>query len=163
MGIETGGPLLPPEETVSAARSLGLDISEHRARGLRLDSLKGADLVIGFEQRHIASAVVEGGARRSRTFLLTELVELVERLTDAGPEVQQSRKDSLHQILEAAHRARSTAPGANLEISDPMGRGPKEHGRVAARIAREVTQLARRLFPPPPLPPPPPPPPPRMR
>lgn len=153
-GIRSVGPLPPPEETISAAKALlDLDISDHRAAGLRLGELKESDLVIGFEQRHIATAVVEGGARRERSFLLSELITLLPLLQDERPGVGDNLKDRIGKLLELAHRARSARPERDLEIHDPMGQGPDKHAKVAGRVAREVISLARNLFPPPPPPP----------
>src|SRR5439155_4834134 len=65
-------PALP--EAVESAQQLGLDISQHRSCCIEDVDLSSADLVVGFEANHVASAVVDAGADRKRTFLLPELV-----------------------------------------------------------------------------------------
>ena len=77
------GPKPVLSEALTLGRSLGLDLSEHRARALSGGSLEEADLVIGFERAHVSMAVVEAGARPERTFTMPELVELREELVDA--------------------------------------------------------------------------------
>lgn len=139
-----------------AARSLSLDISDHRAVALRLGELRRSDLVIGFEQRHVASAVVEGEARRERTFLLSELVALLAELPDDRTQTGDGARERMGKLLDAADRARSSRLDKRLEIPDPIGRGPDKHAEIARRIADEVARLERYLFPPPPPPPPPP-------
>jgi protein-tyrosine phosphatase len=76
-------PGLPPlPEAIVAAKKLGFDISGHRSAPLERESLQDADLVVGFEPIHVATAVVEGGAQRDKAFTLPELVGRSGTVTD---------------------------------------------------------------------------------
>ena len=55
-------PVLP--EMLSAGAAFQLDLSKHRAVALGRGEFGDADLVLGFEQYHVAAAVVDGGADR---------------------------------------------------------------------------------------------------
>ena len=57
-------------EALALAPELGVDLSAHRTRCVRDVDLREADLVLGFELTHLATAVVECGAARERTFTL---------------------------------------------------------------------------------------------
>lgn len=134
----------PLPEALEAAAVLGFDISGHRARAIHGHDLGGADLVIGFEQRHLAAAVVEGGAPRERTFLLTELVELLadSRAEPFGEPVERARK-----AVAEAH-ARRTRAGATTraEIADPLGQDRSFYRNTVERVRDLSTRLAIGLF-----------------
>jgi protein-tyrosine phosphatase len=132
-------PILPElEEHATAA---GLDLSGHRSRHLPAGSLRDADLVLGFERRHIAHAVVRGGARLERTFTLPELVGLLEESPAARPSGNVA-EDTAAAVAQAS-AARPGDPRRNRvpEIADPFGR-PTE---TVAAIARDVRSLTVRL------------------
>jgi protein-tyrosine phosphatase len=134
----------PLPEALEAAAGVGLDISSHRARAIRGHDLSGADLVVGFERRHLAAAVVEGGAPRERTFLLTELVELLaaSRLEPFGEPVERAR-----QAVAEAH-ARRSEPGraAVAELADPLGQDRSFYRNTVERVRQLSTRLAVGLF-----------------
>jgi protein-tyrosine phosphatase len=134
----------PLPEALEAAAVLGFDISGHRARAIHGQDLSGADLVIGFEQRHVAAAVVEGGALRERTFLLTELVELLpdSRMEPFGDPVERARQA----VAEAhARRAESGATTA-AELADPLGQDRSFYRTTVERVRNLSTRLAIGLF-----------------
>jgi protein-tyrosine-phosphatase len=134
----------PLPEALEAAAALGFDISGHRACAIHGHDLSGADLVIGFEQRHAATAVVEGGALRERTFLLTELVELLagSRLQPFGEPVERARK-----AVAEAH-ARRTELGARtaVELADPLGQDRSFYRNTVERVKELSIRLAVGLF-----------------
>ena len=86
------------------ARELGLDLSEHRARGLAQVDLSRADLVLGFERRHIKSSVVESGAPREVSFTLPELVGLLGRIP--GPPLPSDPAERARVRVRQAHALR---------------------------------------------------------
>ncbi len=85
----------------------------HRAVALGRGEFGGADLVLGFEQYHVAAAVVDGGAARSRTFTLPELVELASAPADV---TTLDVRERIALVTEAAHRRRV---GRGTPAGDP--------------------------------------------
>jgi protein-tyrosine phosphatase len=141
--LELGGaPALP--EAIEAAAGLGLDISEHRARPLAGEDLSGADLVVGFEQRHVAAAVVDGGARRDRVFSLPELVELLEESPSQrfGDPVERARR-----AIAGAHAQRGGhSVSSRAELADPLGQDRSFYRNTVERVRELSTRLAVGLF-----------------
>lgn len=136
------GPALP--QAITIGKSLGLDLSAHVSRRVAGSDLSEADLVIGFEPIHVATAVVDAGARRERTFLLTELMELLSGVglpNDAKP-VERARS-----AVREANEARSRVPTGDWgEIADPVG-GPEAGFVATGRLVRQLTlALAASLF-----------------
>ncbi|MGH2786946.1 MAG: hypothetical protein ACRDJV_03420 [Actinomycetota bacterium] len=137
----------PPSETVAAARGLGFDLRGHRSVPLSGVDLSGADLVLGFERRHVAGAVVDGGAAHDRTFNLIELSSLLRDTASPSPPASDPI-DLARLRVGAAHRARvETArfvPGE--EVSDPMGRALPAHIDMVERVRKLCTVVAAELF-----------------
>jgi protein-tyrosine-phosphatase len=129
-----GAPAL--SQMLVAGAALGLDLSDHRAALLGRGDLADADLVVGFEQYHVAAAVVDGGARRSRTFTLPELVELAQAPPDDVTDV----RERVALVTEDAHARR--AQGAPLEIDDPVGGTGEQFRATATQIDGLVDALA---------------------
>jgi protein-tyrosine phosphatase len=128
---------------LSAAQHLGLDLSAHRSRCLGHVDLSRADLVVGFERQHVASAVVDGGAAYERAFLLTELVTLL-RAVDPPEENSAERARA---AVADAHRLRTPQVGVKLlEIADPVGRDAGTFRDTAAEISNLAAELVQRLF-----------------
>jgi protein-tyrosine phosphatase len=141
--LELGAaPALP--EAIEAAAAHGLDISAHRARALAGEDLSGADLVVGFEHRHVAAAVVDGGARRDRVFSLPELVELLEQ----GPAQRLGEPvERATQAIADAHARRSGHLAAGrAELADPLGQDRHFYRDTVERVRELSTRLALGLF-----------------
>lgn len=139
------GDMAPLEGAVLEARRRQLDLSEHRARGLREGALRSADLVLGFQRMHVEAAVESAGARPEATFLLGELVDLLERVDRPA---HRDPIDSAREALASAHAARdalATSPAA-LEVPDPLGQPPAAQSLAAAWIEELVDRLAAGLF-----------------
>jgi protein-tyrosine-phosphatase len=143
LGILDIGPQPALPEALRVAHTLGLDLTSHRARTVRSVSLRDADLVVGFERKHTASAVVDGHAARARTFTLPELVELLE--TSPSPLVRGgSIERARARIAEAgARRGRAADPP---ELPDPMGMTWREQVAIAERLRDLVGELSDLLF-----------------
>jgi low molecular weight protein-tyrosine phosphatase len=129
-------------EAVRLAARFGVDLSSHRAASLAAGALADADLVLGFERPHLLAAVMEGQARRERTFTLAELVRLLDEADvpkgDVGARARADR--------DTAHRARAGRTDLFLpEIEDPIGKPPDVQHAIAERIHVLVTSFARRL------------------
>jgi protein-tyrosine phosphatase len=134
------GPVAVLPEAVELAPELGIDLAGHRARCVRNVDLSGADLVLGFERMHLASAVVDCGAPRERTFTLPELVSLLpdDGAADADP------VSSARQLVRRAHERRTV--DHQLELADPLGATPDVFRFTAIEIQRLVGRLASVLF-----------------
>lgn len=133
-------PVLP--EAAEEAARLGLDLSSHRARSLDGDDLTGADLVVGFERRHVARAVVEAGAARARTFTLPELVALL----DEGKEPYDTEPVGRARAAIAAANAARQDPTTVAELVDPLGKPRAVFRDTAAELQDLVGRLAGGLF-----------------
>lgn len=136
-------PALP--EAIEIADELGLDLSDHRARGLAATELAPFDLVLGFERRHVRSAVVDADAGRERTFTLPEFVELLREIP--GPPLHSDPVERARVRVRHASVARPPDRDAPVaELGDPLGLTIGEQRRTAAELARLVSLLAERLF-----------------
>jgi protein-tyrosine phosphatase len=136
------GPALP--EAVELARDFGLDLSEHRSRTLSRELVEDADLVLGFERRHVKAAVVDGRAARERTFTIGELAALLRAVQPSADEDPGARARAA--VAEAdSLRDRLRDPGS-LEIHDPFGREPDVYRRSAESVRDLVEEIASRLF-----------------
>jgi low molecular weight protein-tyrosine phosphatase len=136
------GPAFP--EAVEIGRSYGLDLEPHRSRRVSGLDLSGADLVLGFEQIHVATAVVDAAARREHSFVLTELVGYLSGLEpmEATNPIERARA-----AVEAANdeRMRSGAPPPD-EIADPVGGSDALFRTTAERVRALTLEVASALF-----------------
>jgi protein-tyrosine phosphatase len=137
------GPMPPLPDAAEAGRRLEVDLSEHRARSIDQVDLRSADLVVGFEPGHVAAAVVEGGAPPDRTFLLGELVTLLDLQTSEKDHRARAR---LVVADAGSRRTRTRArPGVRI-VHDPFGRSSKAMQETAEEIDRLIRQLVAGLF-----------------
>lgn len=137
-----GGPALP--EAIELGRELDVDLSTHCSRTLSRELLEDADVVLGFERRHVARAVVDGGVDRDRVFTLGELTALL-RASDrrSGADPVTSARSA---VAEASRlRTRLGNPKA-VELADPFGGSSDGYRRTAAGVRELVDELAGRLF-----------------
>jgi protein-tyrosine phosphatase len=142
-GVLDLGPVEALPDAIETATALGLDLSAHRASCVIGRDLSGADLVIGFEQRHVATAVVDAKAPREKTFTLVEIVDLLERVLPATEEEPAERG---RQAVERAHALRQGRTEPAPEISDPLG-GSAEVYRTTLKRVRDLSErLAIKLF-----------------
>lgn len=143
--LDLGGIGALPEAKQAAAR-FGVDLTAHRARPLAHQSLPRADLVVGFERRHVLTAVVDGGARRETTFTLPELARLLEKIE--AP----SASDPVDRAREAVRRAARARPAGdpNLhsvpELADPLGLPHRRQAEIAELLDELTSQVRRGLF-----------------
>ena len=135
------GPALP--EAVEFARAHGVDLSDHRCRSLAGEHLRDADLVVGFELIHAATAVLEADAPRDRAFLLAEIVAYLDQL----PSTADGTAEGARRAVEAAAALRRERRlEVAEEIEDPLGRPTKAQTLIAADVAARTSRLARLLF-----------------
>jgi low molecular weight protein-tyrosine phosphatase len=136
----TGVGVLP--EAMRLGLSYGLDLSDHRSRSLVNHGLADADLVVGFEEKHVARAVIDGGAPRDRSFLL---VELVESLRDCGAPGLTDPVERARQLVARAAERRADQT-TSMTISDPYGTSEEQYRRTAERVRDLAARLAFLLF-----------------
>jgi protein-tyrosine phosphatase len=133
-------PALP--QAIEAARRLGVDLSRHASRALSATDLSSADLVLGFEPEHVTMSVVEARADVARTFLLGELVALLDDPETEGDPCVRARSAV---AFADARRIRSR-PNPAHAVPDPYGKSPKVMQRIAREIDRQVRELVSGLF-----------------
>lgn len=132
-------------EALELGREFGLDLAPHRTRALASGRLEHADLVIGFEQKHIAAAVVDGGASRGRTFTLGELAALVRAIDPPREEDPVARaRAAVAAADDLRRRVQRDAPLA--EVPDPWGATPAVFRRTAESVRTLVGEVVRGLF-----------------
>jgi protein-tyrosine phosphatase len=136
LGLE-GVEALPT--AVEAARELGVDLA---SRPLELADLSRADLVVGFEPAHVSIAVVDGRASIAHTFLLGELLPLLELPIRYEDPCERARTA----VSIADSRRVRTRPDAARAIADPYGLPAKAMRRTAEEIDRLVRALVPALF-----------------
>lgn len=131
-------------EAGAIATQLGLDVALHRSSHVGAHDLSSADLVVGFELHHVASAVVDGNARASKAFLLKELARLARGVApppSAGP-IERARA-----VIELADaRRRETGPVLGEEIRDPAGRRIKTFREIVFEVVRTCDEVTALLF-----------------
>jgi low molecular weight protein-tyrosine phosphatase len=130
-------------EALELAPGYGLDLMSHRSRPLAGTNLSHADLVIGFEQIHAATAVVGAGAHRERTFLITDLVAGLDETT---PPQERDVVERARSLVRQADEARKAAPRIPQEIADPIGGPAAGYRNTADEVYRLTTRVAERLF-----------------
>jgi protein-tyrosine phosphatase len=138
---------LPPGRALSEALELapgyGLDLMSHRSHPLAGEDLSGADLVIGFEQIHVSTAVLKARAQQERTFLITELAAA---LDEGAPSQENGVVERARAAVRQADEARQAASAIPQQIADPIGGPPAGYGKTADEVYRLATRVAERLF-----------------
>lgn len=138
------GPVPALPEALEIARTMGVDLSQHRARSVAESNLEGFELVLGFERAHVAAAVVDGGAGLESTFTLPELVDLLGAVPDppSGTPLERARLR-----IREAHAARPGERNRRVpELGDPLGRSPRAQREIAHELRALVSTLSQRLF-----------------
>lgn len=145
LGLVDLGAKPPPKEAIEAATELGVDISMHRSTWMRPRALEESDVVVGFEPVHVAAAVLDGGAPVERTFMLRELVELLEEV-DVPQDMDQVERARL--AVARANERRRALGGRSLTapVHDPLGRGRSAHRSAARELDELVPRLIDGLF-----------------
>lgn len=130
-------------DAIELGRELGVDLSQHRSRALSACDLGDTDLVVGFERRHLAAAVVDAGAPRARTFAAYELSELLARVEPPNdlPAAERARA-----AVALAHAARERSARPLRELADPIGRGRDVAAETAGEVEEQVARIAFGLF-----------------
>jgi protein-tyrosine phosphatase len=139
------GSVPPLEEADHIAGWCGLDLSEHRTRHLGSQSLADTDLLLGFEQEHARSAVVDAGVQVDRAFMLREMVSLLG--DDQVPRSGDIVADGRLVVRHAAERRAALARETKIEpIRDPFGGSWRVYTSVAAEVRDLSLALVDGLF-----------------
>ena len=138
------GPAFP--QAVRLATALGVDVSDHRSRALVGVDLSAADLVIGFELIHVATAVVDTGAARDRTFTLPELAGYL-AAADLLRSGAANPVEAAREVVRGAAELRRSERRSPQEIPDPAGGPERGYEETAHRIADLVAVVALALLP----------------
>ncbi len=137
---------LPPKPplrgVVAVGRKLGVDVGAHRSRPLVDGCLDGVGLVIGFEPFHVAASVIDAGAARERSFLVRELVALLDEWGDARSRETIDLEDrivALHGLrvgrLLLSTYTMSDPAGAPYEVFEALGH---EVDGITTRVAADL-------------------------
>jgi protein-tyrosine-phosphatase len=129
---------------IRAAAEINVDLSDHVCRWIAAIDLSTADLVIGFEHHHLATAVVDHSARPEISFMFGEIIRL---LVDAGITGDGSVAEA-RAVVQRAHDVRLAQPRyiPTDEVKDPIGRSPLAYREVVGNIRGLCAELARLLF-----------------
>lgn len=131
---------------VIAAREMGLDIEEHRARPLRAHLVSQSDLVLGLAREHREEVLELVPGAAAKTFTLKELAALLEALPPAP--VHADRDAAVARVAEA-HRLREASRGPvarDLDVRDPIGSSLFAYRDVAWDIETALDSVLVGLF-----------------
>ncbi|MGH2787642.1 MAG: DUF4388 domain-containing protein [Actinomycetota bacterium] len=126
LGVQDLASIPPPVEVIEAARRWGVEVAGHRTEQLRAGSLRGADLVLGWDRFDVDTSVALGGAARERAFTLGEFADLI-----GGVRAPEGSDVGSRARLLTARANRARAEGGEDAIR-PEGSGPAAAGRTPA-------------------------------
>jgi len=134
------------EEAVQAAWEREADISSHRARRLHAQLIERADLVLAMAEEHAEEIRRQVPSAHAKTFMLKELVQLLNDLPPA--EDRDSLDDeALRARIADAHglRNRNAIATVDLDISDPLGMSVETYRATAWELDTLLAQLVEGL------------------
>jgi protein-tyrosine-phosphatase len=131
-------------DAIVVGRGLGVDLGGHRSRPLPVGALQGADMVVGFEASHVAAAITTGHADPRRSFMMFEILDLLEELS-LPPSL--SGVDRARQAVEEMHRRRTSGIYPTPQpVLDPYGQPRHVLAETARVIDAFASFLAFELF-----------------
>lgn len=135
----------PPKEVLDAMWAVGLDLSDHRSRRVRRETVQAADLVVGMTRQHAIDVALVDEDVWTRSFTVAEL-------QTRGQAVGPRRDDeTLRQWVARVHAGRTRASTITLPLSDdipdPMGGRPKGYQKARDRLAAMATELVDLIAP----------------
>jgi protein-tyrosine phosphatase len=138
-----GSPATP--EGVEAAAELGIDIAGHRARKVRGELLREADLIVCMAGEHRDRITVQLPEVAGRTFTLKELVRLLEPQPAAPAEASPW---TMAPRIARAHAMRQVDPTTHLDedIADPIGQPMEAYRAIAWELEEWISRLATGLY-----------------
>lgn len=144
VGLLDLGPAPTLPEVLDVSSRLGLDLSGHRARHITKTDIAAADLVIGLEQKHVATAVIEHKVPIEKAFTLIQLVRLIEE--GPLPEIEDPEERARAVVAIAHERRRTGRFVAGEDLEDPFGGPHKGYVAMAERVRDLSQRLASALF-----------------
>jgi protein-tyrosine phosphatase len=129
-------------EAVAAAAERGVDIAAHRARRLRPGMAETTDLVLCMAREHRDAIVRSTPSAAGRTFTLKELVSLLERLPDGGPDTASDRLAA----ADTLRRADGHTGGGDEDVADPLGLPIEGYRAIADELDDRCARLVRAAF-----------------
>jgi protein-tyrosine-phosphatase len=144
-GVEAPAALPPLPKALSAAGELGVDLSGSLSARLPRGALRDADLVIGFESKHVAEATGRGGAAPARTFTLGQLVSI---LREADAPSSEGDEWHPHEVVAWANRNRMVLGerAQGFEVADPAGASAAVFRTTFTTLKALVDEVLGRLF-----------------
>ncbi len=133
--------------SIAAAAELGIDIRDHRARGLEEGDVAEAVLVLAMaaEHRDVVETIEPDASRR--TFTLKELVRLLEALPPPTGAWKNPAAALSTRVAEAAAlRRNGFAPDGEQDVEDPLGKPHEKYREMAAELDEWCRRLADGLF-----------------
>jgi protein-tyrosine phosphatase len=141
-------PGLPPtDEAIAAMSAHGLDITEHRSRGLDAEQLAAADVILTMAREQLRDLVVRAPETWRRTFTLREIVRRADEVgqrEDANDETFADwslRLGGLRTTAALLDRSRSD------DVDDPIGRSQRFYAQTAATLEDLVARFVRAAWP----------------
>lgn len=133
-----------PPELIGAAERRRVGLHSHKAVPISAGMLAELDLVIGFSFNHVATAVVDGGAQRSKTFTLPELARLLDRVEEPGGTSDPVAR--AREVVRRAHALRAGEPPSREEVRDPFGGPASYYEEMVDEIDGLLERVVDRLF-----------------
>jgi protein-tyrosine phosphatase len=124
------------EESILAARELGVDLRAHLARRLTAAMVEDADLVVCMAAEHREAIAAAWPEQAAKTFTIAELIRLLEA-SPAGGDVAVR--------VAAAAAARNGSRAADADVHDPFGDPIDTHREVAGELRDLSERLAAAL------------------
>jgi protein-tyrosine phosphatase len=111
---------------------MGVELGMHRSRRINVQTIAGADLILGMERAHVREVVTVSPPAFGRSFTLKEIVRRAETV---GP---RDASESLPDWLARVHLGRKATAllGADRDddIADPYGRSRAVYAETAAQL-----------------------------
>jgi len=103
-----------PQDGQAAMAALGLDTSRHRSRVVTTEIMEKADLILTMEQGHKEALRIEFPTKKSKTFLLTEMISPgydvddpyrrgAEKFEETATEIERLIENGLDKIIVLAN------------------------------------------------------------
>lgn len=131
------------DNTIAAARVLGIDLGDHRARHLDADILRrdGADVVLTMARAHTRDVIGIDPGAWPRTFTLKELARRAGSMPPAA--AGESMASWLARAAEGRRAADMVKPDPIDDIDDPYGARRRAHDRMIAEVDELLERLVR--------------------
>ena len=131
--------------TINAARTFGLDLTQHRSRELDAAIVANSELVIGMERTHVREVVVLDPRAWPHAFTLKELVR---RGAGVGPrEHDESLAEWLQRLGDGRRLADLLGDSPEDDVADPTTDPLVEYDAMAREVEMLVAQFVELAWP----------------